>query len=230
MNNKFKIYLNLCHLSPIEFCVLFACEKQYYITGDIKWTINCMIDSWKLHPPSIFTDKQFFPFRYDYTKNELKDAINSLIQKNCMYFYDKEHIQAITVLFKKTPVLANELEIPEESDVGISPLGRIVIQHLLFLLRSEEEISTISSDIHFRCDRTENGGWLYLAASIQAIQFGLNINKEMEFAKYIKECGPWLDCWWNIVPAGYAVNIHYDSPEDVPPSKNSEPNIQTDEK
>jgi hypothetical protein len=244
MSSKFQNYLNLCHLSPVEFCVLFECETHYSITGNIKWTVNGIIGGWKLCPPSIFNVKQFFPFRYDYTRKELKDAINQLIQKNCMYFYDKAHIEAITTLFKKTPVLAKEPDIPEEGDVGISPLGRIIIQHSLYLLRLEENNSSISDNndscddkgfpsgddfqTGWTCEPAQNGdGWIYFSSSLQDMQFGLNINKDAKFAHNIKECGPWTVCWMEIFPSGYtcvcSTNV-CDCSDDVPSPQNLDSN------
>jgi hypothetical protein len=231
MKIQLKKYLELCNLSLSEFIILEVCSNILE-TGNIQWLAKAIKNCWKFEQPDWWNKVNINYNAIKYLKKTI--ILNSLIKKGYLYLYTSKHIQAISLLFFNSPYIIQGLPLPEEGDVGISPLGKVITEHFFYLLNGKIENNNKDYNKRFIADYIDSHAvtWRYLGLRQESVKYGLKANSEYDNKNNIVQCGPWSDLWWNIYPTGYTSVIGYDCQMDhgIPLQANTEPKDTTDEK
>ena len=200
---KFLAYLDMLQMSMSEFWLLHVCavhdccllqeqwRKVFFeyceATSELAYAIDPPV-------PNCCTHKTF------------QDEFAKLLEKNLLFQYSSKHRDAIKLLFGSR-LLTHTERLPQDNEIGISPLGLAVLRELetIWGIREKNESEYVANLFTTTWNSDTDDMFLY-SFSEDGIKDGIEINSFCHKGSS-EHCGPIAIRWWEIFPSGFRISI-----------------------
>jgi hypothetical protein len=190
-------------ISEPEFWILHTCGiHDCFLTQD-KWK-KLYFYFW-----SKVSDSDHFlvpPFKRICDETMFDNAILSLLEKGYLFKYNNDYRQAIRLLFFSPQVRHTE-SLPHDNEIGISPLGLLVIRKLetLWGIKKEAESEYSLPEWFTFCDEYESIEEYEIFSFTEiGVKDGAKDNELTIIPESFKEVGPFAVRWWELFASGYS--------------------------
>jgi hypothetical protein len=201
-------------ISEPEFWILHTCGMHDCFLIQDKWKKLCF-EFWANTSDSDYVLAP--PFKRICDETMFDEAILSLLDKGYLFKYNSDYRQAIRLLFF-SPLVHHTESLPHDNEIGISPLGLVVIRRLEILWGIKEETESeyplpewfTFCDEHGSIEEYEIFSFTEIGIKDSVIGNEITIIPES-----FKEVGPFAVRWWELFANGYrAMAVECDHYED----------------
>jgi hypothetical protein len=191
--------MEMVKISKPEFWVLHTCGMHDCFLTQDKWKRLCF-EFWANTSDSDYLLAP--PFKKICDETTFDNAISSLLKKDYLFKYNSDYRRSIRLLFY-SPLIYHTERMPHDNEIGISPLGLVVIRKLenIWGIRKATE-SEYSSDWFTFCDESTEEYEIF-SFTKKGLKGGAKDNALKIIPESIKEVGPFATRWWELFASGY---------------------------